>query len=332
MNLVPTNLNNFIYNKKIATRLNIYDKNYLENLVFYGQNNSGKRTLIGGLLSKLADNNVIKRNMKTYKLKINNNKIDINFIESKYHFEINLYEYGHYDKAIICEFFKYVLSYKNISELSYKVIILHHFDKVSKIAQLALRMIIEKSYKIGRFIICCENINQIDKALLSRFICVRVPKPNNETIKDYVSLKLKEVNKKNESITDHILSISNGCMYKTNLLLENYINMGYIDKSLIINEVDIIKPILREIEEKDLKSISVIKKIVYKYLLLNISPKTLFLSISSYYNTSDKFMPETIHKLINLTAEIDNIIDKVSYDIFALEYYILNLKYILLTI
>jgi len=108
--------------------------------------------------------------------------------------------------------------------------------------------------------------------------------------------------------------------------------MGYIDKSLIINEVDIIKPILREIEVKDLKSISVIKKIVYKYLLLNISPKTLFLSISSYYNTSDKFMPETIHKLINLTAEIDNIIDKVSYDIFALEYYILNLKYILLTI
>ena len=71
---------------------------------------------------------------------------------------------------------------------------------------------------------------------------------------------------------------------------------------------------------------------MYKYLLLNISPKTIFLSISSYYNTSAKFIPDTIHKFINLTAEVDNIIDKVNYDIFALEYYILNLKYILLTI
>lgn len=331
MNLVPTNLNNFIYNKKIATRLNIYNKNYLENLIFYGQNNSGKRTLIGGLLSKLSDNKGIKRNMKTYKLKINNNKIDINFIESKYHFEINLYEYGHYDKAIICEFFKYVLSYKNISDLSYKVIILHHFDKVSKIAQLALRMIIEKSYKIGRFIICCENINQIDKALLSRFIWVRVPKPNKAAIKDYVTRKLNEA-KKNTKLTSNIVDISDGCIYKTNLILENYIHTGYIDKSLIINELDIIKPIIHEIEKKNLKSINVIKKIVYKYLLLNISPKTIFLSISSYYNTSAKFIPDTIHKFINLTAEVDNIIDKVNYDIFALEYYILNLKYILLTI
>ena len=249
MNLVPTNLNNFIYNKKIATRLNIYNKNYLENLIFYGQNNSGKRTLIGGLLSKLSDNKGIKRNMKTYKLKINNNKIDINFIESKYHFEINLYEYGHYDKAIICEFFKYVLSYKNISDLSYKVIILHHFDKVSKIAQLALRMIIEKSYKIGRFIICCENINQIDKALLSRFIWVRVPKPNKAAIKDYVTRKLNEA-KKNTKLTSNIVDISDGSIYKTNLILENYIHTGYIDKSLIINELDIIKPIIHEIEKK----------------------------------------------------------------------------------
>ena len=94
MLFIPSNLDEFIYNNSIAKRLKVYNQNYIDNLIFYGQNNAGKRTLISGLLNHLSNNN-IKRNIQTHKLKINNTKVDINFVESNYHFELNLYEYGH---------------------------------------------------------------------------------------------------------------------------------------------------------------------------------------------------------------------------------------------
>ena len=46
MELVPKNLDDFIYNKNIAKRLKVYNNNFIENLIFFGLNNSGKRTLI----------------------------------------------------------------------------------------------------------------------------------------------------------------------------------------------------------------------------------------------------------------------------------------------
>ena len=191
MLFIPSNLDEFIYNNSIAKRLKVYNQNYIDNLIFYGQNNAGKRTLISGLLNHLSNNN-IKRNIQTHKLKINNTKVDINFVESNYHFELNLYEYGHYDKHIICEFVKYILSYKNINKLSYKIVVLYYFDKVSKVAQLALRRIIEQSYSTGRFILCCENINRVDKALLSRFIYIRVPKPKVPDMEKYIKPNRKK--------------------------------------------------------------------------------------------------------------------------------------------
>ena len=330
MDLVPKTLNDFIYNRNIADILSKYSSNYLENLIFYGQNNSGKRTLISSLLLHLSDENKTMRTMKTYPIKINNNNLSINFIESKYHFEINLYEYGHYDRAIISHFFKYILSYKNISKLNYKIIVLHHFDKVSKVAQLALRRIIEKSHKIGRFIVCCENIGKIDKALLSRFVCIRVPKPKKKIIEKYISHQLKKYNKNyNKKTIKNIIDISDKCIYKINLLLDNYIHTNIIDGKLIIKKKDIIRSLCVEIEKKDIASIEIIRKIVYKYLLLNISPKLLFMYLSDYYNTTVSNISKK-HQLITLNGEIGLIIDKIKYDIFALEYYIIRLKYILL--
>ena len=323
---VPTNLDDFIYNKKIAKKLKIYSEEYLENLIFYGQNNSGKRTLITALLNNLSNNSIV-RNMHTYKLKINNNKIDINFIESKYHFEINLYEYGHYDKNIISEFLKYILSYKSINTFSYKIIVIHHFDKVSKLAQLSLRRTIEKCYNTGRFILCCENINKIDQALLSRCIHIRVPKPKLTEIENYIKIVLTRNAKSfDKKLINSIIEYSNKCIYKVNLILQNYIKIGTIDNN-IIQELDIIKPILNEIEKKNFDSLKTIRNILYKYLLLNFTPAMIFLLISNHYE--NYFKGEKKNQFIHISADLNSFINKTKHDIFILEAFIINIKYLL---
>lgn len=326
MELVPKNLDNFIYNKKIAQRLKVYNLNFIENLIFFGLNNSGKRTLIAGLLDHISNNSIV-RNLRSYSLKINNNKLEINFIESKYHFEINLYEYGNYDKNIITEFLKYILTFNNVTELKYKIIVIHHFDKVSKTAQLALRRIIEQYHKVGRFILCCENINKIDEALLSRFVYIRVPRPKPEIIKIYITSMLQKFNKlTDKNIVDAILDKSDKCIYKVYLLLYNYIKLGKIE-NFIIEEESIIQPILVEIERPNLKSMLKIRTIIYRYLLLNFTPTLLFSLIRSYY--INKLPDEKKYKLIAISSTADQFMTSIPYDIFALEFLILNIKHLL---
>jgi len=328
MFLIPEDLDHFICNSKIAKRLKVYNNNYLDNLIFYGANNCGKRTLITGLLNHLSGNN-IKRKMLTHKIKINNNKLDINFIESQYHYELNLYEYGHYDKHIVSEFLKYILSYKNITTLNYKIIVLYYFDKVSKTAQKALRRIIEKSYKVGRFILCCENLSGIDGPLLSRFIHIRVPGPRYNELRKYISFTSEKNKKKiNDEIIETIIDISNKSIYKINLILQHYILTDEITNN-IINEEDILKPLINEIHKPDLKSIELIKKIIYKYLLLNFTPSSIFYSLSKYYIKYEGFTKDEQAEVIAISSKLDYFENNIKYDIFILEMFILNIKYLL---
>ena len=48
-------------------------------------------------------------------IKISNNTVKVEYLSSPYHFEINLYEFGYYDRNIITDFIQDILSYKNIN-------------------------------------------------------------------------------------------------------------------------------------------------------------------------------------------------------------------------
>ena len=329
MFLNTRSLNSIKYNSKVAKRLQIYNSEYLENLVFYGRSEHSKRNLISGLLHKISNDDII-RNVRTHTIKINNNKVTINFVESPYHFELNLYEYGYYDKHIICEFLKYILTYKNIGKLEYKVIVLFHMDKVSKTAQLALRRIVEKQHAVGRFILCCENINLIDKALLSRFIHIRVPIPKQEEIKEHIEFTLKSYNKSpDQSVVSKIQLLGCGDPYKTDLILQHYFMTGCVQNNLITCE-DTIKPLVDEINKPNLNSMIVIRKIIYRYLLLNLTPVKIFHRLFNYYLDSPLISDTKKTEFINIASSLDGFHNTIKYDIFILECFILNIKLILL--
>ena len=326
MNDAPKYLGEFIYNNSIAKRLMTYNKYNLDNIIFHGQNNSGKRSFINALLNHLfkKDLSKIKRLVKR-DIKINNTKTSIELIESPHHFELNLYEYGLSDRFIIMSFIRNLINYKSISSQPYKIIVINHFDKTTALAQLALQRIIETSYKTTRFILCCENLNAIDVNLRSRFVPVRIPKPKKPERILYIKTILAEKNKQyTETDISNLLKLSQGCIYNLNLLLNHFICTNTLDIPILSLNL-LIQPIIKELYIKNLNSIINIRKHVYNLLLLNISPSLLINLIFKHFLASNLSIKKK-HELINIAGilSFDNV--KSQYDIFIIEAFVIKIK------
>ena len=155
-----------------------------------------------------------------------------------------------------------------------------------------------------------------------------MPRPKTEIIKVYIKSSLEKFKKNYDvNIIDVILDKSKNCIYKVYLLLYNYIKLDKI-ADFIINDESIIQPLLVEINRPNLKSMQKIRTIIYRYLLLNFSPTLLFSLIRAHYI---KILPEKKkYQLINISSKADQYMNSISYNIFALEFLILNIKHLLL--
>ena len=99
-----------------------------------------------------------KKVISQSEIRIGNNKVEIDYLSTKYHIEINLYEYGLYDKDILTDFVFELICNKSISIHPYKILFINHADKTSINSQLILRRIIDKCNKTARFILIYENL------------------------------------------------------------------------------------------------------------------------------------------------------------------------------
>lgn len=142
--------NNYIYYLN-----NLYEKKTIPNIIFYGINQSGKKTVLENFLKLIYKTN---DNIKKYALIINcaHGKGNIKFIREtlKYfaNFSINSIKLDN-----------------NISQYTFKSIILLNADRLTIDAQSALRRCIEIYSKNTRFFIVVENKHKILKPILSRF-------------------------------------------------------------------------------------------------------------------------------------------------------------------
>ena len=328
----PIFFNEFIFHKDIVNRLSKYTDDKISNSIFFGVNNSGKKTLVNGLLNHMFKTDVGKQtSVQSTDIKISNNTVKVEYLSSPYHFEINLYEFGYYDRNIITDFIQDILSYKNINIGVMKIIVINHFDKISKGAQLSLRRIIEKTCDNGRFILICENISSVDNAILSRFSLVRVPKPKLEEIHNYVKIKLDKYNVKNSK--KDIETLIDNCqkdIYKINLQLEYIIKQGSINQTIDNGNTSYLSTLIPYIEKKDLKSMNMLRENIYKLLLINIEPPELLKLVIKHYLESPTLNDEQKCQLIKIGGECDVKIHIVDYNIIVLEYFILKLKKIMI--
>lgn len=159
-------------NKSLNIHNNIYEKldqyiisNKVPNILFYGENGCGKKTIVYSFINKIYNNDPILIKNNTVFANCSQGK-GIKFIREELKF---------FAKMII----------NNNNGIFFKSIILLNADKLTIDAQSALRRCIELYSHSTRFFIIIEDKYKLLKPILSRFSEIFIPTP---------IIKNKEVN------------------------------------------------------------------------------------------------------------------------------------------
>ena len=219
----------------------LVENNTIPHLLFFGSSGTGKTSSIlacikeleakGYMVSKLELNTSDQRGIKTVRKKIK-------------------------EFATTQSFFKNGL----------KIIILDEADYMTKIAQCALRQIIEKYSKNVRFCIICNYINKIIPAIQSRCMKFRFSLLTDDEMRNKIEYVVKQEKLKisDKAITT-IISLSGGDMRKSINILQTIpifcknkiiddndirICLGYPTENIITNIYDILSNNNKKIKSK----------------------------------------------------------------------------------
>jgi replication factor C subunit 3/5 len=325
--LVPNNLKEYIIHRSIATKLTNFKLENIPNILLHGVCNNGKHTMAKLLINHLYNTNIMNQtSINTHDLKIGNNIVTIEYFSSPYHIEINLYEYGLYDKYIISEFLYNYVKYENITG-RLKLIILNHIDKISKPAQYSLRGLLEQYGAQARYICLVNSLAQIDPAVRSRMFSIRIPRPSNTDLKTYLDYVANNIVKLSKSKRNLLLK-------KKNLFELNYTISSFIKnkKVLELNNYDVMfKKIIKYIEESNIESILKIRLICYNLLLINVNMRTLLDYLVEYYTANKQLSDKLKSSIIEYAGEINVQMCIIEHDIICIEFFILKVKKLFIT-
>ena len=151
-------------NYKIAYQLYllIKKKSNHNHLIIFGINHSGKTTLIQLLFKDIYNGDPYPLNNKNFEVLIHPNY---------YIFNCNIIT----NKSEFVEYLKSITQTYDYYNNTVKYIILTHFESINEIIQNSIRVIIEKSSLVCKFIIVTNNYNKVTKPIKSRCTNIRIP-------------------------------------------------------------------------------------------------------------------------------------------------------------
>ena len=216
--------NNFFESNKLEPEIitnlnNLYNSNNIPNIIFHGNNLSGKKNILEYFLTLIYKD---YENIKKYVLLINcsHGKGNIKFIRENLKYFAN----------------SIILSKEHTF---FKSVVLMNADKLTIDAQSALRRCIEIYNHSTRFFIIVEDKNKILKPILSRFshiYCKTSPKlvKNNKLYEsiDYTNKKIMNLNKYIQLESIDNISEPNKLLFINNLTNDLY-NNGFSGNMLL---------------------------------------------------------------------------------------------------
>ena len=254
---------------------NIY--NNMPNLLFYGLEGSGKKSLINCLIKNIYNLDTITLKKTTYKISgYGNNSIEVELYHSRYHIIIEPFNTG-FDKYLIQEVVKEYIKNKFIDlegRILYKIILINNIDKLSYYAQTSLRCTMEKYSNYCKFILCGQNISKIIEPIKSRCLFIKVPRPPTIEILDLIltiSYKEKITLKKNS-----MLNLLNNFSHNMKLIIWNLDITKYnIENTINIDQsIDYIYKLLNG-RINIFTNIKLIRERLYLLFITNIDFKLL---------------------------------------------------------
>ena len=285
----PKLFENILLDESNKTFLNkILETNVFPNLLFYGPPGTGKTTTIINLINKYQLNNYKKINSS---LLIHLNASDDRGIDI---IRNNIYNF---------------INSNNLFNDGIKFIILDEVDYMTKLAQQALKTLIQETNKNNvKFCLICNYISKIFNGLSDEFIKIRF---NNIDSKHIINL-LQNINKtENLNINKKNLEII--CNYYENDIrsMINYLQSKIHKKQSIIDN-----KVLEKIFEVNINNNSNIKKFIFLLNKIEYDYKiSLFYLLKNYIFfiiENDKINIDAITNLEYIVHNFQNI-DNINY-------------------
>ena len=307
---------------------NIY--NNLPNLLFYGLEGSGKKSLINFLIKKIYNINEIILKKTIYKIcGYGNNSIEVEIYHSQYHIIIEPYNTG-FDKYLIQEVVKEYIKNKFIDlegRNLYKIILINNIDKLSYYAQTSLRCTMEKYSNYCKFILCGQNISKIIEPIKSRCLFIKVPRPSGIEILDLIltlTYKEKLFLKKKD-----MLNLLNNFSNNIKLIIWNLdLNKHNINNKINLEEsIDYIFNLLKN-KVDVFTNIKLIRERLYLLFITNIDFKLLLKTFLDkiYFKINDK---QILLQIIKKISDTDLNISLGKRIVIHFENLIYNIMFIL---
>ena len=246
IDILPKEKYDSIHYKLINRLENFIDKKNHPNMIISGKSGSGKTTIVKLLFKDL----------------FNSNKVVLNY-------GINYDVYYYFDCKNIVNKNEFIDTLKSISKTidysdKHKYIILDSFEKVSDYIQNCLKVIIEKSSNVTKFIIICNNSNFIIKALRSRCINISIKEPKYYDKYIYLKKKFND----NNILFNEFLLLKNCRVEPMDKIISNHLsNDKYKDiEKLYVNKI--IEIFYNPFSLKEIKSLSqTIKELNISHIL-----------------------------------------------------------------
>lgn len=304
------------------------DFNSLPNLLVYGQNGSGKKSLIRLLIKRIFGKNINTKSIKYLIKGYGSNNVEITINQSLYHIEIEPTGSG-FDKYLVQEVIKKYANKKVLSfesNRTFKIIWIHNIHKLSYYAQTALRCTMEKFAYTCKFILTGIELTKVLSPIRSRCIIIRLPSPSNEEILNIlmdISYKENKFIKLNE-----YYDIINNCDHNIKKAIWdldikiNHISVNYNWKKYLGKLIDIINLI---IDKKFLVTyVKDIRTILYKIFITNISGKNILKELLNKILLEFNYL-NLDYEIINICTQYNNALSKGKRSIIHLEAFIYNI-------
>lgn len=164
-----------MHNDQITMLQKLAQSDDFPHILLYGPSGSGKRSLTKCILQELYQTNAvhkIKSELKEFKTGANNTTtVECIVFSSNYHIEVTPCEADNHDKVIVQKLIKEVAGSQQLDskqQKSFKVIVIHEIDNLSKNAQAALRRTMETYMPFCRVIANAESLSKVIQPVRSR--------------------------------------------------------------------------------------------------------------------------------------------------------------------
>lgn len=198
----PSTLDELTYHSEVTDRLRrLCAEGDIPHLLLYGPSGAGKRTRVACVLREIFGPSVEKRKVvhRTFKIGDTRTEVEVTTVTSSHHVEFNPSDSGNNDRLIVQELVKDMASYAPIDmgggvsgpggrAKSLKIIVLHEVDRMSRLAQQALRRTMEKYTRTCRIVMVAESVTKVLEPLRSRCLGIRVALPKESEVIDVLQL------------------------------------------------------------------------------------------------------------------------------------------------